>query len=238
MTKTPTKPEYNIIEVSASTAFSSSRDYGSHPISLTQTGELELPELIAQPFPDCIPPVSEWRKWARHQQDKQSEAWIHYASDVKSASLLRDPEVLVNTGAKFTTELNCSSFEDDPLSVALASLWRKRCIGRYWQDKGIQVAVDMNVAGWTRDFVLDGVPSTHSLFAIRYMKNDLSGEAAGDHLRVSGGQVLSQLLCKAISWFTSTNGKYLLVSRQLHLKFSILSDIDRFYRTDQITRKR
>lgn len=169
MTTTPSKNKYNIIEIAASTAFGSQRDYGSHPVPITQTGEFALPELIAQPFPDYIPPISEFRKWGRWRQDKQSEAWIHYAADVKLSSLLRDPQMLVQSGAKITTEINCSSFSDDPLPVALPTLWRKRCISRCWQDQGIQVAIDLNVEGWTRKLVFEGVPTDHSLFATRFI---------------------------------------------------------------------
>lgn len=175
----PAAVEYDIFEVSASTSYSDTRDYGSHPAPLDYTEEFELPVLLAQKVPEAIPSGEEWLKWGRWRKQKTSPAWHFYASDVKFASLLRDPGLLTDTGAVFAAEVNCSSFEDDPLPVALAAMWRKRCISRFWQDQGVNVFIDLNVAGWSREVMFDGVPTDHELFCTRYMKTDLSGDQAG-----------------------------------------------------------
>ena len=177
-----TEHPINLIEVGASTSYSNTRDYGVHPMPSLHTEDWELPVLIGQQVPDILPEPEEWLKWGRHRRTKEAKAWHHYAADTKLTTLLRDPQQLVDSGSSFTTEVNSSSYSDDPLPVALAALWRKRCISRYWQDQGINVFVDVNVAGWTRELMFQGVPATHGLYATRYMKTDLSGHEAGTDL--------------------------------------------------------
>ena len=128
---------YEIIEVGASSTHGSTRDYGVHPFPLEHTEEFELPILKAQQVPEEIIAGEDWLKWGRWKRDQKALAWHHYAADVKISTLLRNPQQLVESGAVMTTEINASSYGDDPLPVALASLWRKRCITRYWQDTGL-----------------------------------------------------------------------------------------------------
>ena len=75
--------------------------------------------------------------------------------------------------------MNASSFEGDPLPVALANLFRKRCVTRYWQDHGVQVAIDLNVSGLTLDYLFEGVPKTHTFYATKYQVKDIDGFPVG-----------------------------------------------------------
>ena len=86
---------------------------------------------------------------------------------------------MVDTGAAFAVEVNVSSYGNDPLAVALAGLWRKRCISRIWQEQGINVFIDLFADGWTRELSLEGVPTSHCLYATKYAKTDLSGHELG-----------------------------------------------------------
>ncbi|MDC0277452.1 DUF4417 domain-containing protein [bacterium] len=171
--------EYSTLPLSASTTDSNSRAYGDHPVTEEQAG-FELPLLLSQAMPeDGVPAADEWKKWGRWKRATDGIAWHFYCSDAKFESVLRQPELLIDTGAKFATEVNTSSYVDDPFPVSIAGLWRKRTITRVWQDSGISCFIDLNVAGWVRELVLEGVPKTHQMYATKYMKTDLNGTPMG-----------------------------------------------------------
>ena len=98
---------YDIYEVAASTTYTETRDYGSHPAPLEYTEEFELPVLLGQKVPEEFPVGADWLKWGRWRKEKEALAWHHYAADTKFATLLRQPELLLKSGAKFSTEVNC-----------------------------------------------------------------------------------------------------------------------------------
>lgn len=176
MTKTL---EYEGIPLSATETSPESRAYGIHPIPIaTETSRFELPQLIAQSV-DAAPTGDLWKKWGRWKRSEESVAWHFYAADMKFESILRDPFKLVNSGAGFAVEANVSSFGNDPLPVALAGLWRKRCVSRIWQEAGVNVFVDLFFDGWTRELVLDGVPKDHCLYATKFARTGNDGKPLG-----------------------------------------------------------
>jgi hypothetical protein len=154
------------------------RYYGNHPLPTgTDVTLYDIPCLLPQ---DCSPPPQEeWMKWGRWKRSETATAWHFYTTDTKFVSILRDPFKLVQTGARFAVEPNVSSYEGDPLPVALAGLYRKRCVSRIWQEQGVNVFVDLNVSGIARDNCLDGISRDHYLYATKYMKTDLGGNQCG-----------------------------------------------------------
>ena len=173
--------EYDEFSLEATETGTSLVAYGQHLVPLDLDGEFELPQLLAQTIDstDELPGRNSWEKWGRVNRSSQAEAWHHYASDAKFQTLLRDPDKLIATGAKYTAEINVSSFETDPFPVAVSQLFRKRCVTRVWQDAGIKTFIDLHVSGVTRLLVMDGVPREHGLFCTRYKKNDLNGDHLG-----------------------------------------------------------
>jgi hypothetical protein len=154
------------------------RYYGNHPLpESTDVTLYDIPCLLAQ---DCqVPSPEEWQKWGRWKRSERATAWHFYTTDTKFVSILRDPLKLVETGAHFAVEPNVTSYDNDPLPVALAGLYRKRCVSRIWQEHGVNVFVDLNVAGITRYNCLDGVSRDHYLYATKYMVKDLNGTPCG-----------------------------------------------------------
>ena len=152
--------------------------YGDMIVPVGDSTDLDIPSLIAQGVEDTITPTS-WTKWGRVNRNAEAEAWHFYCTDAKFETLLRDPLKLIETKATHAVEVNVSTFEEDPLPVALAGLFRRRCVSRIWQEAGVRVAVDLNVSGITRELVLEGVPKTHGLYATKYQKRDLDGEDMG-----------------------------------------------------------
>lgn len=172
--------EYMEFPLEASSITAESASYGIHLVPLDAAGDYDLPLLLPQTVnPADLPAPDAWQKWGRVNRSSSAAAWHHYCTDAKFTTLLRDPKKLIDTGAKFTTEVNVSSYQLDPLPVTLAGLWRKRCVSRIWQDHGVAVAVDMHVSGLARELVFDGVDRNHNFFCTRYKARDLSGDYLG-----------------------------------------------------------
>lgn len=181
MTTSSTKVEYQSIPLTASatTTVNESVSSGLHPVpTSTDLTAFELPSLMAQAV-DEVPSGDQWKKWGRWKRAGIAEAWHFYCTDSKFETLLRDPFKLINTGAEFAAEINVSSYGDDPLPVALAGLWRKRCISRIWQEQGVNVFIDLFVDGWTRELVLQGVPREHCCYATKFARTGLDGAPLG-----------------------------------------------------------
>ena len=61
---------YVIYEVAASTTYTETRDYGSHPAPLEYTEEFELPVLLGQKVPEEFPVGADWLKWGRWRKER------------------------------------------------------------------------------------------------------------------------------------------------------------------------
>ena len=171
--------EYAEIPLEASHTSTEKCAYGTHLVPLSASTDLGLPEIIPQSLEGDVLPLNECEKWGRVNRSERCKFWSHYCTDAKFATLLRNPDLLIATGCDYTTEVNISSYEEDPLPIALSQLFRKRCVTRVWQDAGIKVFIDLHVSGITRDLVFDGVSPQHELFCTRYKARDLSGDYLG-----------------------------------------------------------
>lgn len=167
------------IPLTASSTSAGSVCYGTHPITLSDsTNNLDLPDLIPQST-DHVPAGEVWEKWERSKRSELAEAWHFYCVDAKFETILREPQKVIDTGAEFAVEVNVRSFQDDPLPIALAGLWRKRCVSRIWQEAGINVFVDLFVDGWSRELVLEGVPKDHCLYATKFARSGRDDQLLG-----------------------------------------------------------
>ena len=129
---------------------------------------LGIPALDPLRQADCVPlPVWAWGSRARTAA--HAGTWHCYVEDARFARLLADPAQLAATGCTAAVEPNVSVYDDTPLALALAGLYRKRWVARYWQSLGVRVFVDVNVP----ERLLDrpefrfGVPDGWSAFATR-----------------------------------------------------------------------
>ena len=117
---------------------------------------------------DCVPlPVWAWGSKARTSQ--HGGTWHLYVDDARFSRLLREPGALADTGAVAAVEPNVSAYEDTPISVVLASLYRKRWAARVWQTCGIRTFVDLNLPARVleRDEWRCGIPASWRAFATR-----------------------------------------------------------------------
>lgn len=129
---------------------------------------LGIPSLDPTLQADCVPlPVLAWGSVAR--TSTHAGTWHAYVDDARFARLLREPDALVATGAAAAVEPNVSAYDDTPLALVLAGIYRKRWVARYWQSCGVRVFVDVNLPERVldRDEWRAGVPDGWSAFATR-----------------------------------------------------------------------
>ena len=158
----------------AATSTGAENSFGSHHApEVKGLNSWDLPQLLPQQSNFIC--RTKWHKWGRKGRATRADAWHFYAADYKFESLLRQPTLLLRTGAQQAVECNVSTFGDDPLPVALAGLFRKRCVTQVWQQAGVDVAIDLNVCGHARDLVTVGVPTSHTLWASKWMLRDITG---------------------------------------------------------------
>ena len=172
---------YEEFPLSASHVDTAHCAYGTHKVPVDISGGgYELPSLKPQKVTmEELPAGINWLKWGRTGRATEAEAWHTYCADTKFETILRSPEKIVDTGARYAIEPDVSTYEGDPLPCALAGMWRRRCVARIWQNLGLKVAVNLNVNGWARALAFEGVPEGFNLFATKYQKHDLSGEPMG-----------------------------------------------------------
>jgi hypothetical protein len=105
---------------------------------------LGIPDLDVGLAADCVPlPVRAWGSTARTTE--HAGTWHGYVDDVRFGRLLKDPTTLTETGCAAAVEPNVSVYDDTPLAVALAGVYRKRWCARVWQAAGVRVFADVNV---------------------------------------------------------------------------------------------
>jgi hypothetical protein len=95
--------------------------------------------------------------------------WHGFTDDARFTALLKDPAPLVETGCAAAVEMNASVYDDTPLVLALATLYRKRWAARYWQEHGVRVFVDVNLPErlLDREESRFGIPAGWPAFATR-----------------------------------------------------------------------
>ena len=154
--------------------------------------------------------------WGTIGQTRHMPGTYHfYTADSKFEPLFRRPNRVLFSKCAAVVEPNFSTTDQSPLAQALWSTFRKRWIGRYWQQCGLVLFVDLNVhadlnrpgdAGGSVGINLLGVPRGWSSFASRAHANgpdalldewsiaqEWSGRESPLFLVVGGGQRVKSL---------------------------------------------
>jgi hypothetical protein len=93
--------------------------------------------------------------------------WHFYVDDYKFNAVWADPSK-IHAGKVITAvEPNWSILDQTPYPVALYRVYQKRWIGRYLQEQGVKVIVDLNVPANYAELNLEGVPDGWRSFATR-----------------------------------------------------------------------
>lgn len=112
--------------------------------------------------------------WGSIKRGRPMRGTYHmYVHDHDFIRVWDNPDIVVQTECAAVVEPNFSVFTDTPLPVALWAIYRKRWLARYWQERGINIWVDLRVAPAWRDINLLGVPPGWQCYATRGYADDL-----------------------------------------------------------------
>lgn len=90
-----------------------------------------------------------------------------YTDDYRFTQIYDHPEQILHHNPANIVEPNYSLFNEIPVSFALQRIYKKRWIARMMQEKGINVFVDLNVAGKFYKLNMLGVPMGWHAFCTR-----------------------------------------------------------------------
>ena len=90
-----------------------------------------------------------------------------YVEDYRFSALWKHPDELFNTQCYGVIEPNYSTSDVLPLALGIGLIYRKRWLARYWQTRGVKVAVDMWVSRKYFEHNLIGVPKGWRSYATR-----------------------------------------------------------------------
>lgn len=132
-----------------------------------------------------------------------------YCDDYRFQGLLQEPERLVASGCPCAIEPNISVFDDHPLAWAIWATHEKRRVARTWQDRGVNVFVDLCVPAQFMAINLLGVPRGWLRYATRGFSaraDEVAGECwtATEHggpdatVLVVGGGTKVRAACRGI----------------------------------------
>jgi Domain of unknown function (DUF4417) len=104
----------------------------------------QVPSLLPEKQADQVPhPVWTWGSIG-HKRPMPG-TWHFYTSDEKFEPLWRKPQRVLASGPSAIIEPNFSLTDQTPFWQALWHIGRKRWLGRYWQQCGLRLFVDLNV---------------------------------------------------------------------------------------------
>lgn len=115
--------------------------------------------------------IERWGRIARHNT-RMPGLWHFYTDDYKFTGVWKNPDVVVNTGAIAAIEPNFSTGTNFAKAEVLYNIWQKRWLASYWQSRGIEIVVDLNIEDKFRDIALIGVPKGWRSYAMRLHELD------------------------------------------------------------------
>lgn len=168
----------------------------------------DIPCLLASGCPQngLLLPVS---AWGSDKRDKKGINTYHfYVDDYRFEALWKDPTKLLVSGCQMVVEPNLSLFDTTPIAFGLHQIYKKRWIARWWQENGIKVFADLNVARKFQEYNIMGIPEGYNAFATRgynerleYLKEEIaiakriSGKEVPNMLVYGGGKNVKEI-CK------------------------------------------
>ena len=127
--------------------------------------------LLSQQSPCVLPPIAKWGEVSRRSRGTQ--CWHFFTDDYKFNGVWKNPLAVSNTRAAQACEVNYSTYDHMPKAMAVYSIYQKRWLARYWQHRGMQILVDLNVAPTWETINLLGVPEGWRAYATRAADREL-----------------------------------------------------------------
>lgn len=134
----------------------------------TSDNELEIPSLLLaqQPVSGLELPFAAWGSQSRKL--RANVATYHfYVDDYRFNALWKNPIDLLSSGCRAIVEPNCSCHDQTPIAYGLSLIYKKRYLARYFQECGIKVYADLNVAPKFNEYNKLGIPKGYNAFATR-----------------------------------------------------------------------
>lgn len=161
-----------------------------------------------RPQAGLLLPCDGWGALSRRRRGV--ELWHFYTSDYRFENVWNNPDVIIRTGCTEIIEPNFSIYDTTPRAQALWQIYRKRWLGRYFQDRGVRVWADLNVSpAHSRDNIL-GIPQGYDAFATRATDDraadllfeietarHLSGKSVPNMLVFGGGPRVAEICLQA-----------------------------------------
>lgn len=117
-----------------------------------QAGKLELP----------------LNPWGANSRLRKDVATYHfYVDDYRFEALFKDPIKLLMSGCRAVVEPNCSCHDQTPIAWGIQLIYKKRWLSRYFQECGIKVYADLNVAHKFIEYNKMGIPKGYNAFFTR-----------------------------------------------------------------------
>ena len=129
--------------------------------------DFDIPNLRSdeQPANGLVIPLSAWG--ADTRQKKGISTYHFYVEDYRFEAIWKDPSTVLNSGCEAVIEPNLSLFDTTPIAYGLHQIYKKRWITRYWQECGVKVWADLNVAKKFQKYNRLGIPDGYNAFATR-----------------------------------------------------------------------
>lgn len=107
-------------------------------------------------------------KWGEISYKKSMHGtWHFYVDDEKFENISDNPLKPLLSMPTDLVELNYSTYETQPAALAIGQVFFKRWVSRFWQSKGFNIIVDLNVQPQFSAMNLIGVPEGWRAYATR-----------------------------------------------------------------------
>lgn len=106
--------------------------------------------------------------WGANSRLRKDVATYHfYVDDYRFEHLFKDPIKLLMSGCRAVVEPNCSCHDQTPIAWGIQLIYKKRWLARYFQECGIKVYADLNVAHKFIEYNKMGIPKGYNAFFSR-----------------------------------------------------------------------
>lgn len=129
--------------------------------------EYDIPNLLLEQQPEngVLLPFAAWGADSRLR--KNIATYCFYVDDYRFEAIWKDPTIVINSGCIAIVEPNLSLFDTTPIAFGLQQIYKKRWIARYYQECGVKVYANLNVARKFKEYNQLGIPKGYNAFATR-----------------------------------------------------------------------
>lgn len=168
--------------------------------------EFDIPNLRIdeQPAPGLLLPFAAWG--ADSRQKRHIQTYHFYVDDYRFEAIWKDPTTVLNSGCSAVVEPNLSLFDTTPVAYGLQLIYKKRWIARFFQQCGVKVYADLNVAQKFYKYNRMGIPNGYNAFATRgyadrleYLRmeiqiaREISGQDTPNMIVYGGGEEIKEI---------------------------------------------